>query len=179
MTARRIAFVFAIALLAAACGQKPAEKKEETAAPAKTPAVAATPATAEATKNEAAATPAAAEPAAPRVFDTPGGAKVEMLAEGTGPLPQKGQKIRMHYTGTLEDGTKFDSSFDHPGAQPLAFNLGEGQVIKGWDEATAMLTVGSKARVTIPPELGYGRRAMGPIPANATLIFDVELVSAE
>ena len=105
------------------------------------------------------------------------GLKYEDVVVGTGKSPQTGQRVTVHYTGTFTNGTKFDSSRDR--GQPFTFVIGNGNVIKGWDEATAMLKVGSKARVTIPPELGYGRRAMGPIPANATLVFDVELVSAE
>ena len=85
--------------------------------------------------------------------------------------------VKVHYTGTLENGTKFDSSRDR--GEPIEFQLGAGQVIRGWDEGLAQLKVGDKARLTIPPSLGYGARgAGGVIPPNATLIFDVELVDA-
>lgn len=103
--------------------------------------------------------------------------KVEKYHEGTGPQAMKGQTVRVHYTGTLENGTKFDSSRDR--GEPIEFPLGAGQVISGWDEGIAQLKVGDKARLTIPPHMGYGARGAPPvIPANATLIFDVELVDA-
>ncbi len=110
---------------------------------------------------------------------TPGGVKIEILQEGKGPLPQKGQTVAVHYTGTLSDGTKFDSSKDR--GQPISFPLGTGRVIKGWDEAIAQMKVGTHAKITIPPAMGYGERGTpgGPIPPNATLIFDVELLDAK
>jgi len=111
-------------------------------------------------------------------FTTPSGLKVEMLKEGAGQKPQKGQKVVVHYTGTLEDGKKFDSSRDR--GQPFEFVLGAGQVIPGWDEGIALLPVGGRAKLTIPPQLGYGPRgAGGVIPPKATLIFDVELLEAK
>ena len=93
---------------------------------------------------------------------------------GTGNSPQKGQTVTVHYTGWLADGTKFDSSVDH--GQPLSFVIGTGQVIKGWDEGVASMKVGGKRRLIIPPELGYGASGRPPIPGNAQLIFDVELL---
>lgn len=94
---------------------------------------------------------------------------------GTGPQPQKGDVVAVHYVGTLTDGTEFDSSYKR--GEPFVFPLGMGRVIKGWDEGIAMMHVGGKARLIIPPELAYGNRSVGGvIPPNATLIFDVELV---
>lgn len=97
------------------------------------------------------------------------------IVSGTGPAPQAGDVVETHYTGWLEDGTKFDSSLDR--GEPLQFVLGRGRVIAGWDEGIAMMRQGGKARLIIPPELGYGARgAGGVIPPNATLSFEVELL---
>ncbi len=110
-----------------------------------------------------------------KVVTTASGLKYVVLNEGTGAAPKTGQTVVVHYTGTLEDGTKFDSSRDR--GQPFSFKLGVGQVIKGWDEGLSTMKVGDRRQLTIPPELGYGARgAGGTIPPNATLIFDVELL---
>lgn len=94
---------------------------------------------------------------------------------GSGPAPKPGDVVAVHYTGMLTDGTVFDSSRESN--QPIQFPLGEGRVIPGWDEGIAMMREGGKARLIIPPDLGYGESgAGGVIPPNATLIFDVELV---
>jgi FKBP-type peptidyl-prolyl cis-trans isomerase len=100
------------------------------------------------------------------------------IKTGTGATATAGQKVSVHYTGWLTNGTKFDSSVDR--GQPFSFNLGAGQVIKGWDEGVAGMKIGGKRQLRIPPELGYGSRgAGGVIPANATLIFDVELLGVQ
>ena len=106
---------------------------------------------------------------------TQSGLKYVDLVEGAGPTPQRGQTVTVHYTGTLENGTKFESSRDRN--QPLPFVLGTGSVIKGWDEGIATMKVGGKRKLIIPPHLGYGMPGNPPkIPPNATLIFEVELL---
>ena len=102
--------------------------------------------------------------------------KVEKLTSGTGPAPKRGDTVTVHYSGWLTDGTKFDSSVDRD--EPFSFVLGTGQVIQGWDQGVAGMRVGEKARLTIPPGLAYGEQGYpGAIPPNATLIFEVELLS--
>lgn len=111
------------------------------------------------------------------VQPTESGMYVIVTEKGNGPKPVEGDKVKVHYTGTLLDGTKFDSSLDR--GQPFEFNIGRG-VIKGWSEGIAMLNVGSKARLIIPSSLGYGERGAGrDIPPYAPLIFDVELLEIE
>ncbi|MGB3691655.1 MAG: FKBP-type peptidyl-prolyl cis-trans isomerase [Spirulinaceae cyanobacterium] len=106
---------------------------------------------------------------------TPSGLKYTEIEEGDGASPSQGQTVVVHYTGTLEDGTKFDSSRDRN--QPFSFKIGVGQVIKGWDEGVGSMKVGGRRQLIIPSELGYGTRgAGGVIPPNATLLFDVELL---
>lgn len=102
------------------------------------------------------------------------GLKIEDIKLGDGAEAKAGQSVSVHYTGTLVDGTKFDSSKDR--GEPFVFDLGAGQVIKGWDQGVAGMKVGGIRKLTIPPELGYGSREIGPIPANSTLIFEVELL---
>ena len=99
----------------------------------------------------------------------------EELTVGTGAEAARGNHVTVHYTGWLTDGTTFDSSKDR--SDPFEFHLGAGQVIAGWDEGVTGMKVGGSRKLTIPPELGYGARgAGGVIPANATLVFEVELL---
>jgi hypothetical protein len=106
------------------------------------------------------------------------GLGIKILKEGEGPIPQKGQKVQVHYTGLLADGMKFDSSVDR--GTPFSFTVGRGQVIKGWDEALMKIKQGTKALIKIPPELGYGKRgAGGVIPPDAILYFEIELLEIE
>jgi len=108
------------------------------------------------------------------VITTDSGLQYVDIQEGTGATPQSGQTVTVHYTGTLQDGTKFDSSRDRD--RPFSFRLGAGQVIRGWDEGISTMKVGGRRQLIIPPELGYGSRGVGPIPPNSTLLFDVELL---
>jgi FKBP-type peptidyl-prolyl cis-trans isomerase len=112
-----------------------------------------------------------------RVEPYPAGLDVEVLAKGTGKKAQIGDLVTVDYTGWLEDGTVFDSSVDK--GQPFQFTLGEGGVIKGWDEAVRRMSVGDKHRLTIAPDLAYGETGRGTIPPDATLIFEVEVLAVE
>ena len=104
------------------------------------------------------------------------GVWIEVLNQGTGQESKNGDKVSVHYTGALENGIKFDSSLDR--GQPFSFSLGTGQVIKGWEIGVLGMKVGEKRKLTIPSELGYGSQgAGGVIPSDATLIFEVELLS--
>ena len=109
---------------------------------------------------------------------TGSGLKYVDLQEGQGVEAKSGQTVSVHYTGWLENGSKFDSSRDR--REPFSFRLGAGQVIRGWDEGVAGMKIGGKRKLTIPAELGYGARgAGGVIPPNATLIFEVELLGVK
>jgi FKBP-type peptidyl-prolyl cis-trans isomerase FkpA len=106
---------------------------------------------------------------------SPTGLIVEDIVVGEGSLAASGQRVKVHYTGWLTDGTRFDSSKDR--GDPFVFPLGAGQVIKGWDEGVEGMKVGGTRKLTIPPALGYGARgAGGVIPPDATLVFEVELL---
>lgn len=107
---------------------------------------------------------------------TTSGLKYEDLVVGKGASPKPGKTVVVHYTGWLTNGQKFDSSKDR--GQPFEFTIGQGEVIKGWDEGVMSMKVGGKRKLTIPPQLGYGAQGTpgGPIPPNATLIFEVELL---
>jgi len=110
-------------------------------------------------------------------LETETGLRYIIVNEGRGDFPEDGQIVRVHYTGFLMNGNIFDSSIER--GQPFRFLLGRRQVISGWDEGVALMKPGARFRFIIPPDLAYGERAMGPIPSNATLIFDVELLSVE
>jgi FKBP-type peptidyl-prolyl cis-trans isomerase FkpA len=102
--------------------------------------------------------------------------QIEKLVTGTGAAPKKGRSVTVHYTGWLTTGEKFDSSVDRD--EPFTFVLGAGQVIGGWDLGVATMRIGDKVKLTIPPHLGYGEHGYpGAIPGNATLVFEVELLS--
>jgi FKBP-type peptidyl-prolyl cis-trans isomerase len=122
---------------------------------------------------DAAPPPAAAPPGAA----APDGLARQDIKVGTGPEARTGQRLRVHYTGKLTNGTTFDSSV---GRAPFTFTLGGGQVIKGWDQGVAGMRVGGKRRLVIPPELGYGARGAPPqIPPNSTLVFEIDLLGIE
>ena len=113
---------------------------------------------------------------------TPSGLRIIDVKLGTGPVPHAGQTVTVNYTGWLfadgKKGKKFDSSLDR--GQPFSFTIGQGEVIKGWDEGVATMHVGGKRTLIIPPDLGYGTSgAGGVIPPNATLIFDVDLLDVK
>ena len=103
--------------------------------------------------------------------------KIEEIAVGKGAEAQNGKTVSVHYTGTLESGTKFDSSLDR--GEPISFELGSGRVIQGWEKGILGMKVGGKRKLTIPPKMGYGERPMGPIPPYSVLFFDVELVAVK
>jgi peptidylprolyl isomerase len=118
-----------------------------------------------------------------KMSKTPSGLQYEDITVGTGPSPRNGQIAVVHYTGWLwvngEKGKKFDSSVDR--GTPFSFPVGQGRVIKGWDEGVASMKVGGKRMLLIPPQLGYGSRGAGGglIPPNATLLFEVELLEVK
>lgn len=107
------------------------------------------------------------------IITTESGLQYEILKQGEGKVPQKGDKVKVHYVGTLINGTEFDSSVKRDKTYELV--VGEGRVIKGWDEALQMMPTGSKWKLYIPSDLAYGDRAAGSIPAGSVLIFEVEL----
>jgi peptidylprolyl isomerase len=129
-----------------------------------------------------AASAAAPPPNAPQIakvgqkMTTPSGLEYTDETIGTGAMPVAGQHVSVLYVGTLQDGTTFDSSVDRHA--PFVFQIGKGEVIKGWDEGVMSMHVGGKRKLVIPPQLAYGARgAGGVIPPNATIIFEVELLA--
>ncbi|MBI2353764.1 MAG: FKBP-type peptidyl-prolyl cis-trans isomerase [Deltaproteobacteria bacterium] len=113
-----------------------------------------------------------------KAVTTASGLKYIDQVVGKGAMPVKGKQVKVHYTGTLENGKKFDSSVDR--REPFVFVIGVGQVIPGWDEGVMSMKVGGKRKLIVPAKLGYGARgAGGVIPPNATLLFDVELLDVQ
>lgn len=104
--------------------------------------------------------------------------KIDDVKVGTGAEAKEGSAVKVHYTGTLKNGTKFDSSLDK--GDPFDFTIGKGMVIKGWDQGVVGMKVGGKRKLTIPHELGYGERGSPPkIPGKATLLFEIELLEVK
>jgi FKBP-type peptidyl-prolyl cis-trans isomerase len=121
------------------------------------------------------ATPATSNPATTPTTPPPAEkVEIEDIKEGTGEPAKTGDLVAVHYTGTLKDGSKFDSSRDK--GEPFIFTLGQGKVIQGWEQGIAGMKPGGRRKLTIPPSLGYGSTARPKIPANSTLLFDVELI---
>jgi peptidylprolyl isomerase len=177
----------ALVFLGAASGCK-SQSETPPAAPTVTTAVATpapatttsavTPTTTPAAK-DAPATTAKAKSAEPKTITLPDGLKYQDLKVGTGASPTAGQTVTVNYVGTLDDGTVFDASANHPPGT-FDFQIGEGQVIKGWDEGVMTMKIGGKRKLIIPSSLGYGPNGAPPvIPPNATLTFVIDLIATK
>jgi FKBP-type peptidyl-prolyl cis-trans isomerase FkpA len=116
-------------------------------------------------------------PSSPAPIPDSGTLVVEDLVVGTGPAVVVGNVVTVEYVGTLQNGTQFDSSY--AAGAPFTFTVGDAQLIAGWNQGIPGMQVGGKRRLTIPPSLGYGSRAVGPIPPNSTLIFEIDLISID
>src|SRR5262245_30568129 len=164
-----------LAFIVAIGGCQQSSTSEGTSSTTTTKTTESTPQAAAPSASESPATTPATTPSAGQEVTMPNGLKYQDLKVGDGALAESGKEVVVHYTGWLTDNTKFDSSVDR--GQPCKFQLGAGQVIRGWDEGVKGMRVGGKRKLTIPPDLGYGANgAGGVIPPNATLIFDVELL---
>ncbi len=134
-------------------------------------------------KQLAVAPPASSQAFEPYPIDSskidtlPSGLMIYIRQRGNGNLPRPGQQVIVHYHGQLVSGEKFDSSYER--GEPFSFPLGQGQVIRGWDEGIAQLPVGTQAVLIVPPHLGYGDQNLGVIPPNSTLVFYVEVLGAQ
>ena len=178
MRMRALGFCLAVALVASGCYNS-AQKTDSVSTQSTSTTTGVTPA------GDAPATGATPAGDAPATGGTGGqmhklanGLQYEDLAVGSGKMAEPGMNVSVHYTGWLTTGEKFDSSVDR--GQPFKFQLGAGQVIRGWDEGVKGMRIGGKRKLTIPPDLGYGARgAGGVIPPNATLVFDVELLDVQ
>ena len=167
----RLLALAALSLCLAACSGQPKDATSVPVVVADTPKPAAPPAALKGAEMDSFVMPANPQ-------TTPSGLQYVIDQPGTGAQPQPGQIVSVQYTGWLTNGTKFDSSRDRK--QPFEFPLGQGRVIKGWDEGVAAMKIGEKRTLIIPPSLGYGDRgASGVIPPNATLVFKVELLGAK
>ena len=174
----------AVAVAAAGCNQTSKQSSSSSTSSA-SGSMTPPPATSSSSEPAPASTPstsaAAALPGAPgtgHVHKLASGLQYDDLVVGSGKMAEAGMNVSVHYTGWLTDGTKFDSSVDR--GQPFVFQLGSGQVIKGWDEGVKGMRIGGKRKLTIPPDMGYGDRgAGGVIPPGATLVFDVELLDVK
>jgi len=166
-----LAFLAFFTLLTPACSKLTEPARQEPISGDPTPVGVAQP-----TNAQASAPQKPAEPPPPAVPE--GKLEVTDVVVGKGQEAKDGDKVNVHYVGTLTDGKEFDASKKH-GDTPFSFDLGKGRVIKGWDEGVKGMKVGGKRKLVIPPHLGYGPRGTpgGPIPPNATLNFEVELVS--